>query len=75
MQRLSIIQGTEKCGFSARRVSVLCFERRIGGVTKIGSYRAVPATAENQRMEGSKSKKYKKYSRREEAWIVNLLHN
>ena len=75
MQHLSIRQVTEKWGLSARRVNVLCSEERIDGATKIGFCWAGPATAENRRMEGLKSKKYKKYSRRKEAWIVSLLHN
>lgn len=59
MQYLSSRQVVEKWRISARRVDVLCSERRIGGATKIGSYRAVLATAENRRMEGSKVKNIK----------------
>jgi len=46
MEYLSIKQTSEKWGISVRRIQVLCVEDRISGATKIGSYWAIPADAE-----------------------------
>ena len=48
MGYLSIKQTSDKWGISVRRIQVLCSEDRIPGATKIGSYWAIPADAENQ---------------------------
>lgn len=58
MQYLSIRRVTEKWGLSVKRVNVLCSEERIDGATKIGSYWAVPATAEKPKDGRIKSRKY-----------------
>ena len=43
MEYLSISQTAEKWGLSKRRVQVLCSEKRIPGVMRVGSYWAIPA--------------------------------
>ena len=58
MKYLSIRQTSEKWGISIRRIQVLCAENRIPGATKIGSYWAIPADAENPNDERIKSGKY-----------------
>ena len=63
MEYLSISQTAEKWGISRRRVQRLCSEERIPGVTKIGSYWAVPADAEKPKDERIKSGRYIKTSR------------
>ena len=54
MKYLSIRQTSEKWGISIRRIQVLCAENRIPGATKIGSYWAIPADAENPMMSVSR---------------------
>lgn len=58
MQYLSIRRISEKWGLSAKKVNVLCSEGRIEGTIKIGSYWAVPATAEKTKDGRIKSRKY-----------------
>lgn len=58
MQYLSIRPVTEKWGLSVKRVNVLCLKERIDGAAKIGSYLAVPATAEKPKDGRIKSRKY-----------------
>ena len=47
MEYLSISQVSEKWGVSVRRIQTLCITGRIPGATKIGSYWAIPADAED----------------------------
>lgn len=58
MDYLSIKQTSEKWGISTRRIQLLCAEGRIKGATKIGSYWAIPASAEKPKDERVKSGKY-----------------
>ena len=60
MEYLSLRQTAEKWGISIRRVQTLCSTNRIPGATKIGSYWAIPASAEKPRDERIKSGKYRK---------------
>lgn len=55
---LSIKQTSEKWSITVRRIQVLCTEGRIPGVTKIGSYWAIPANAEKSIDQRIKSGKY-----------------
>ena len=45
---MTLKETSEKWGISVRRIQVLCSEGRIPGATKIGSYWAIPADAENE---------------------------
>ena len=58
MEYLSVKQTAEKWGISGRRIQRLCTEGRIPGAIKIGSYWAVPDTAEKPRDARVKSGKY-----------------
>lgn len=58
MDYLSIKQTSEKWGISTRRIQLLCADGRIKGATKIGSYWAIPASAEKPKDERVKSGKY-----------------
>lgn len=58
MQYLSLRQTAEKWGISVRRVQLLCSTGRITGATKIGSYWAIPITAEKPKDERIKSGLY-----------------
>lgn len=60
MEYLSISQVAEKWRLSTRRINVLCSEGRILGVTKIGSYWAIPADAEKPADARVKSGRYVK---------------
>ena len=60
MEYLSLRQTAEKWGLSIRRVQTLCSTDRIPGVTKIGSYGAIPVDAEKPKDERIKSGKYVK---------------
>ena len=60
MDYLSIKQTSEKWGISTRRIQLLCADGRIKGATKIGSYWAIPASAEKPKDERVKSGKYVK---------------
>jgi hypothetical protein len=58
MEYLSIKQTSEKWGISTRRIQILCAEERIPGAVKIGSYWAIPQSAEKPKDERVKSGKY-----------------
>ena len=58
MEYLSISQVSEKWGVSVRRIQTLCITGRIPGVTKIGSYWAIPADAEKPKDERIKTGRY-----------------
>ena len=58
MDYLSIRQTAEKWGITGRRIQRLCTEGRIPGAIKIGSYWAVPASAEKPKDARIKSGKY-----------------
>lgn len=58
MNYLSIRQTSEKWNISARWINDLCVEGRIPGVTKIGSYWAIPEDAQKPKDERIKSGRY-----------------
>lgn len=60
MNYLSIRQTSEKWNISPRRINVLCSEGRIDGAIKIGSYWAIPDSANKPTDARIKSGKYRK---------------
>ena len=58
LEYLSIKQTSEKWGITGRRIQVLCKEGSIPGVTKVGSYWAIPADAEKPNDQRIKSGKH-----------------
>lgn len=60
MEYLSVRQIAEKWEISRRRVQTLCTEGRIPGAMRVGSYWAIPASAEKPKDERIKSGKYVK---------------
>ena len=60
MDYLSIRQTSEKWGISVRRINDLCASGRIDGATKIGSYWAIPSSAEKPCDARIKTGKYMK---------------
>ena len=70
MEYLSISQTANKWGISKRRIQVLCSQNRIRGAMKIGSYWAIPVSAEkpvDRRVKNGKYVKLRKYD-------YNLTH-
>ena len=65
MDYLSIKQTSEKWGISTRRIQLLCADGRINGATKIGSYWAIPASAEKPKDERITSGRYIKNKQEE----------
>lgn len=55
---LSTTQAAEKWGISSRRIQILCAEKRIPGVFRIGNTWAIPEEAEKPKDARVKSGKY-----------------
>lgn len=71
MEYLAITQTAEKWGISRRHTQYLCSERRISGVTKNGSYWAVPTDAAKPTDARIKSGKYIKNNMPEDEAFTN----
>lgn len=65
MEYLSIKQTSDKWGISGRRIQILCVQGRIEGAIKIGSYWAIPVSAEKPKDERIKSGRYIKEKTRD----------